>query len=174
LIVEESKTDAGEGRKVDLTPMLLDELKLHRARLGGDLDPDALVFPTRVGTPRDRHSVRSRILARAITRANAVRARAGLAPIQDGVTNHTCRRTFASLLYEANASPAYVMSQLGHASSALALEVYAKKMERQRDTGARIDALIRAGEWAPAGTNGSSTADLLSVEETQNRARSLH
>jgi hypothetical protein len=41
---------------------------------------------------------------------------------------------FASLLYEAGASPAYVMAQ-GHTSSALALEVYAKNMERQRDTG---------------------------------------
>ena len=46
------------------------------------------------------------------------------------------RRTFASLLYEADASRAYVMSQLGHTRSALALEVYAKKMERERDTGA--------------------------------------
>jgi hypothetical protein len=43
------------------------------------------------------------------------------------------------------------MSQLGHTSAALALEVYAKKMDRQRDTGARMDALIRAADW---GTNG--------------------
>jgi hypothetical protein len=38
-------------------------------------------------------------------------------------------------LDEAGASPAYVMAQVGHTSSALALEVYAKNMERQRDTG---------------------------------------
>src|SRR5262249_41869720 len=56
-------------------------------------------------------------------------------------------RTFASLLYEAEASPAYVMAQMGHTSSALALEVYARKMQRSRDTGARIDALIRGGDW---------------------------
>ena len=49
--------------------------------------------------------------------------------------NHTC----ASLLFEAGASPAYVMSQLGHTSSALSLEVYARKLERSRDTGARMD-----------------------------------
>jgi integrase len=48
------------------------------------------------------------------------------------------RRTFASLLYEAGASPADVMSQMGHTSSAVALEVYTKVMERKRDTGARI------------------------------------
>jgi integrase len=46
--------------------------------------------------------------------------------IQEGVTNHTLRRTFDSLLYEAGASPAYVMAQMGHTSSPLALEVYAK------------------------------------------------
>jgi hypothetical protein len=54
------------------------------------------------------------------------------------------RRTFASLLYEAGASPAYVMSQMGHTSSAVALEVYKKVMERKRDTGARMDAPSRA------------------------------
>jgi hypothetical protein len=38
------------------------------------------------------------------------------------------------LLYEAGASPAYVMAAMGHTSSALALEVYARKMSRDRDT----------------------------------------
>lgn len=48
---------------------------------------------------------------------------------------------------------------MGHTSSALALEVYARKMERQRDTGARMDALIRAADWAQTGTNGDSVSD---------------
>jgi hypothetical protein len=39
------------------------------------------------------------------------------------------------LALRARASPAYVMAQMGHTSSALALEVYAKKMERSRNTG---------------------------------------
>jgi hypothetical protein len=43
------------------------------------------------------------------------------------------------------------MSQLGHASAALALEVYAKVQQRQRDTGARMDALIRPPDWALRG-----------------------
>jgi len=55
------------------------------------------------------------------------------------VTNHSLRRTFASLLYEAGG---------------LALEVYAKVMERKRDTGERLDELIReagrAGMPTPA------------------------
>jgi hypothetical protein len=51
-----------------------------------------------------------------------------------------------SLLFEAGASPAYVMAQVGHKSAAMALEVYAKKMARSRDTGERMDALIRGTE----------------------------
>ena len=87
------------------------------------------------------------------------------ARIQDGVTNHTLRRTFASLLYEAGASPAYVMSQMGHASSALALEIYARKMERDRETGARMDALIRGAEWTPSASGGRLPRALVQVDE---------
>ena len=93
-------------------------------------------------------------------------AAGGRAPVQQGVTNHTCRRTFASLLYEVGASPAYVMAQLGHTSSALALEVYAKKMERQRDTGARMDALIRGADWAQTGTNNDHVSQPLPTAAT--------
>ncbi len=42
---------------------------------------------------------------------------------------------------------------MGHTSSSLALEVYARKMERNRDTGARMDALLRGADWAQAGTS---------------------
>ena len=62
------------------------------------------------------------------------------------------------------------MAQMGHTSSALALEVYAKKMERQRDTGERMDALIRAADWAQMGTNGSD--GLASIQPRQQKAPS--
>jgi integrase len=110
------------------------------------------------GTRRDRHNVRSRVLQPTIERANKQLAEKTRPPLPDGLTNHTLRRTFASLLYEAGASPAYVMNQMGHTSSALALEVYARMMQRQRDTGARMDALVRGADWARMGTNGAQTA----------------
>jgi integrase len=165
LTVEESKTDAGEGRKIDLTPMLLDELKAHRAK-HADMSGEDLVFATSTGRARDRHNVRARILLPALERANKQRAEAGQPTIVH-VTNHTLRRTFASLLYEAGAQPAQVMDQLGHTSAALALEVYAKKMERTRDTGKRMDALL---DWAQTSTNGATPADPLSVPETKEAA----
>ena len=172
LTVRKAKTDAGQ-RVIDLSPSLLDDLKLHRAS-ARDGTADAAVFPTRRGTLRNRNNVRARVLANSIKRANVARAKAGLPPIQEGVTNHTLRRMFASLLYEAGASPAYVMAQMGHTSSALALEVYARKMERQRDTGERMDALIRGADWAQMGTNGgdgaADTAAMIDVE----REKALH
>jgi hypothetical protein len=46
---------------------------------------------------------------------------------------------------------AYVMSQMGHTRAALALEGYAKKMARRRNTGARMDALIKPAGWCEKG-----------------------
>jgi integrase len=135
-----------------VSPWLLEELKMHRADADYS-EPDDVVFATRNGTKRERSNITRQILRPAIKAANAVRAKAGLPAIASGITNHTLRRTFASLLYEAGASPAYVMAQMGHTSSALALEVYAKKMERTRDTGERMDALVRGADWAHPGTN---------------------
>ena len=42
---------------------------------------------------------------------------------------------------------------MGHTDPALALEVYTKMMERKRDTGERMDALVRGADWAQPGTN---------------------
>jgi integrase len=165
LRVVDAKTDAGV-RVVDVSPMLLDELKIHRA--GATLTgPDELVFGTGRGTMRNRSNVTRQILQPAIERANAELAEAGRPPIE-GVTNHSLRRTFMSLLYEAGASPAYVMNQAGHTDAAMALEVYAKVMDRKRDTGERMDALVRGADWAQTGTSGPEAVDLLSVEATKN------
>jgi integrase len=164
LRVVDSKTDAGL-RSVDVSPDLLDELKAHKQQTA-PISDDELVFTTTAGTPRNRHNVRARVLLPAIKRANKKRANAGLPAIQDGVTNHTLRRTYCSLLYEAGASPAYVQGQMGHESAALALEVYARMMSRDRDTGARMDALVRGADWAQAGTNPTATDDTLPTVET--------
>jgi integrase len=164
LSVEDSKTDAGR-RVVDVSPLLLDELKAHKAK-ARRAESDDLVFPTRNGTQRDRSNVRARVLAPTITRANKKAQKAGKPGIQSGVTNHTMRRTFASLLYESGASPAYVMAQMGHESAALALEVYSKVMERKRDTGERMDALVRGADWARMGTNGANGDGAFAVAAT--------
>lgn len=168
LTVEEAKTDAGR-RVVDVSPLLLDELKAHKAS-AKRTDPDDLVFPTRNGTQRDRSNVRARVLAPTVERANMKARETGRPELQAGITNHTMRRTFASLLYESGASPAYVMAQMGHESAALALEVYSKVMERKRDTGERMDALVRGADWAQTGTNGVEFDEALPTQTTKEAA----
>jgi integrase len=132
--------------------MLRDELLGAKAR-AGDPPPGDLVFPTAFGSARTRTNVRTRVLAPAIERANARLVEAGLSPLPTGITNHTLRRTYCALAFEAGASPAYAMAQMGHTSPALALSVYAKVMQRKRDTGVRMDALLRGADWAQMGTN---------------------
>lgn len=156
LRIADAKTEAGQ-RVVDVSPMLLDDLKLHRAdsRFAG---PSDFVFATNRGTERNRSNITRQILQPVIDRANAELAKAGRSPIE-GTTNHSLRRTFCALLYEAGATPAYVMAQMGHTDASLALEVYSKVMERKRDTGARMDALLRGADWAPMGTNGAEAGD---------------
>ena len=167
LRVADAKTDAGV-RVVDLTPMLLDELKLHRADSEWSA-ADAVVFGTNRGTERNRSNITRQIVQPAIERANVELAKAGRTPIEH-VTNHSLRRTFCALLYEAGATPAYVMAQMGHTDASLALEVYTKVMERTRDTGVRMDTLILGADRAATGSNGAETVDPTSAVATENPA----
>jgi integrase len=165
LRVTDSKTEAGE-RVVDLSPMLLDELKLHKAH-ANEPSPDSLVFGTSNGRARNRSNITRQILGPAIDRANVELAKVGRTPIE-GATNHSLRRTFCALLYEAGATPAYVMAQMGHTDASLALEIYTKVMERKRDTGERMDALVRGADWAQTGANGVEAIDPLPATATKN------
>ena len=58
---------------------------------------------------------------KAVERANEELVAAGRPRSRTESRNDSLRRTFASLLYEAGASPAYVMAQMGHKSAGLAL-----------------------------------------------------
>jgi integrase len=165
--VADSKTDAGH-RDVEISPNLLGLLKVHKADATYDAAHD-LVFPTSGGKPRDRSNILRDIVRPAVTAANVRLATEGLPLIDVGVTNHTMRRTFCSLLFEAGASPREVMSQMGHTRADLALEIYAKKMNRDSTTGARMDALL-SGVSARIGTSTDDLENLSPVLETQNPA----
>jgi integrase len=130
--------------------------------------PNGLVFGTNRGTQRNRSNLTRQILAPAVDRANVELADAGRNTLE-GITNHSLRRTFCALLYEAGASPAYVMAQMGHSDASLALEIYAKVVDRKRDTGARMDALIQGADWAPMGTNLDPDSRTLPEPATKNR-----
>ena len=71
---------------------------------------------------------------------------------------HGLRHTFASLLFEAGATVPYVMAQLGHADPKVTLGIYAHVLRRKGDTGERLDALVRAADWAATGSGSDSGA----------------
>ena len=132
--------DAGE-RTIEIAPLLLTELKLHKAKAESS-DPTDFVFPTRNGTAMSRSNVTRSVLKPAVERANKEREKKGLLSLV-GITNHSLRRTFMSLLYEAGHSPGYVMDQAGDASAAMALEVYAKVMARGKERRPHLTTLSR-------------------------------
>jgi integrase len=93
--VRESKTDAGI-RTVNIVPVLGAELARYAER--AKVSPSALVFGTSTGRPQHRSQIRSRVLAKAVKAANARLAEAETELLPSGLTLHSLRRTFASLL----------------------------------------------------------------------------
>jgi integrase len=152
LRVRESKTDAGV-RYVRLLPVLLDDLATHKATTWHTAPADR-VFATREGRPRNKDNVRERALRPAVKRADERLAKAELAPLPDGLTPHSLRRTFASLLVAIGDDPRQVMGQLGHTDPALTLRLYAQEMDRDDGERDRLRALVQGGSHArtPAAT----------------------
>jgi integrase len=157
LRVSEAKTDAGV-RVVDLSPDLREYLVTHKAG-SRFAQAEDLVFPTRQGRPQNSNNVLSRTLRGAIERANEWLAKKRLPLIPERLKTHELRHTFASLLFEAGATVPYVMDQLGHSDPKVTLSIYTHVLERKRDTGKRLDELVRGAEWAPLGTSDDSQAE---------------
>jgi integrase len=65
------------------------------------------------------------------------------APLPEGLTPHSLRRTFASVLVALGEDPAYVM---GHADPKLTLSVYAREMRRKDGERERLRALVGGTE----------------------------
>ncbi len=145
ITVRASKTDAGV-RTVNLLPILHDELTHYR----GYLAPasDALVFCTTTGHRLGATNIRRRILDQAVMRANAKLASDGVEPLPEGLTPHSPRRTFASLLFALGEAPPYVMAQMGHTTPNLTLAIYARQMDRRDGEAERLKALVN-GERVP-------------------------
>lgn len=74
--------------------------------------------------PRERNTVRTRILYRAIEKANAQLADKDRPPLPDGITFHALRRTYAALRAELGEHPAITAAQMGHRNPRMILRVY--------------------------------------------------
>ncbi len=153
LRVVESKTEAGRDRDVDLWPELREELVAYKTTTRHP-GPEDFVFGTSSGRPDTRSNVAKR-LRRAVERANAKLADEQLTLIAEGLTPHSLRRTYASLLYLRGETPVYVMQQMGHTDPKLALRIYAKVIGegRRQGAGARLVRVLHGPQWAQLGTN---------------------
>jgi integrase len=140
LHVRESKTDAG-ARRVDLFPVLRDELATHKASTRFDRLDD-LVFPTGNGRPQNRTNVRQRVLHPAIERANKHLDDRDLGRLPDRPTPHGLLHTVASLVVAVGEDPRYVMDQLGHTDPACTLRLYTHSMRREDGERDRLRRLV--------------------------------
>jgi len=142
IVIKAAKTAAGV-RNVNIVPALHMELAGYRQRL--DSPASALAFGTSTGRPHGASNIRRRVLAPAVKLANAELAQRDLEPLVSGLTPHSLRRTFASLLFAIGETPPYVMAQMGHTSANLTLSIYARQMLRRDGEPERLRALVEGG-----------------------------
>ncbi|HUA12286.1 MAG TPA: tyrosine-type recombinase/integrase [Solirubrobacteraceae bacterium] len=144
LNVQASKTDAGR-RRVKVRGALRDELVAVRQRQQ-EMSHDAYVFATSAGRSMSKDNFRNRVLRPAVTRASERLEAAGHPPLPDGLTPHSLRRTFASVLYALGEDPGVVMDEMGHTDPALALRVYRQAMRRDEREKALLRDLVDGGK----------------------------
>ncbi len=140
------------ARRIDILPVLRDELVAYKAELG-PVAAGAPMFPTATGKSRTKDNIRQRVVEPVIERANELLAERGLMPLPEGLTAHKLRHTFASLLAACGEDPAYIMAQLGHTDPKFTLRVYTHLMRRRDGERERLRALVEGADWAELGRN---------------------
>lgn len=166
----QAETDAGV-RIVHMLPILRRELGQYRSHI--QAAPGQAVFPTAVGRPLGSSNIRVRMLARAVENANADLESRGQQPLPTGLTPHSLRRTFASLLFALGEPPTYVMSQIGHTTPVLTLAIYAREMSRRDGERQRLKTLVAGGPPRVASAAHSSTASSLATRITPRQGKTL-
>jgi integrase len=161
LIVRESKTDAGRLRYIGLFPLVLDALAEYKAWFP-NARPTDLVWPSRAGTQMLQSNFRTRIYGPVVRTANATLAAVGEPPLPEHLSPHGMRRTFASVMYALRYPETTTMASLGHASSALTLEVYARPIDEvDRKRIARLVGVDAPTPWSePMGTTNPLSAQM--------------
>ena len=128
LTVRESKTAAGE-RKVRIRGALREELALLSRERPLPAPSSAFVFPTATGARQLPENYRKRVLKPAVHLANKKREKEGLRPLPEGLTPHSLRRTYVSILCALGVNPRTAMTETGHADARLTLTVYAQEVD---------------------------------------------
>ncbi len=145
LSVAASKTPAGV-RQVVLESELVQLLREHKDATEWT-EPDDFVFAGRIREkPRERNTVRTRILYAAVKRANEQLVAERRPPMPDGITFHSLRRTYAALRAELGEHPAITAAQMGHRDPRMTLRVYTDVTGMTPTT--RLGALLGSSPWS--------------------------
>jgi integrase len=141
-----SKTEAGY-RSIRLRGALREELAVVKARAvhAGLTD---YVFATSTGKAPSVDNVRNRVVKKTAQRARENMAAEGVMLFPDGITPHSLRRTFASLLAAVGESPVTAMREMGHTKAEFTLRVYAQSMGRSDGEVQKLKNLLDAGQLA--------------------------
>jgi integrase len=154
LNVAASKTAAGV-RQVVLEPELVQLLREHKD-VAEWTEPNDFVFAGRIREkPRERNSVRTRILYGVIEKANEQLAAEDRPPLPDRTTFHSLRRTYAALRAELGEHPAITAAQMGHRDPRMTLRVYTDVTGMKPQT--RMGGLLGEGDWAQPNVESDST-----------------
>ncbi|MGA2013215.1 MAG: tyrosine-type recombinase/integrase [Solirubrobacteraceae bacterium] len=130
--VPDAKTEAGV-REVEMTLFLRDELltyMMDRRARGLPCRPGDHFFGTASGGRRDHDRFRDRILGRAVQRASANRAKAGL-PELPPITPHSMRRSWATFAASIGRDPKWIAAQIGHTDPQFTFSVYQQVATRR-------------------------------------------
>jgi integrase len=127
-VFSDPKTAKGR-RSVKLTARAVEALKRHHARqleereeLAGLWHNYGLVFPTRVGTPMNRHNLVARSFKPLLKRADLPEIRF-----------HDLRHTRATLMLAVGTNPKVVQETLGHANVTITLDTYSHLLPNMQD-----------------------------------------
>jgi integrase len=165
LAITAAKTPAGV-RAVSLEPELVQLLREHKLASRWS-QADDFVFAGRLrDQPRERNSVRTRILHGAVARANEALAADDRPQIQPGITFHALRRTYAALRAELGEHPAITAAQMGHRDPRMTLRVYTDVTGLRPRT--RLSGLLGDADWAPLGTSGPETPSTPRTDHLEN------
>jgi integrase len=110
-------------RDVPLLAVLRDELATWKAA-ALLTDPDAYVFGTSTGRRQSKDNTRTRVLGRAIEKANDVLHKGGYTPLPVDLTQHGLRHTYISVRLALGHDLATVAEDAGHADYATTWRIY--------------------------------------------------
>jgi integrase len=161
----------GEEGIVTIGRRLFEALLDHKAASSYDGDDD-LVFPSATGDHSNPANIRQRVLQPAIVRANAQLTLDKRPLIPAGVTPHSLRHTYCSLLIAQGEELPTVAAQMRHADISTTLRVYTHVMKHRREGVAeRLDEALWDAEFGRDQNSGhiSVTKTPFSAQKHKNR-----